>query len=205
MRKLSDIFKTNNREARRKILDKFDITAADKNEVLNKIATNSIGGGGEVNSGFRYKSNKVVWEIDYDKVDEIANETIFYMYMGISIYIPIYCVCISEREFQEWWDRYFYGFGATGALNYTIYQYLTQDGNPSKPKYIEEAESVLTHNSFGKIKIEGVRGLMALVNNEPIEEITDEWLYQNLALKRIDYNEYVAIRKGTDKYENFLE
>ena len=45
MRKLSDIFKTNNREARRKILDKFDITAADKNEVLNKIATNSIGGG----------------------------------------------------------------------------------------------------------------------------------------------------------------
>lgn len=45
-RKLSNIFKTNSREARKAILDKFDITKENKQEVLNRIG-NSGGEGGK--------------------------------------------------------------------------------------------------------------------------------------------------------------
>lgn len=48
MRKLSDIFKTDNREARRKILDKFDISKEDKNKVLDNLENSSQSNGGEV-------------------------------------------------------------------------------------------------------------------------------------------------------------
>lgn len=46
-RELNKIFDVKSREAQRAILDKFDITASDKNEVLNKIALNG-GGGSEI-------------------------------------------------------------------------------------------------------------------------------------------------------------
>lgn len=42
-RELNKIFDVKSREAQRAILDKFDITANDKNKVLNKITSN--GGG----------------------------------------------------------------------------------------------------------------------------------------------------------------
>jgi hypothetical protein len=38
MRNLNSIFKTNNRQAQRKILDKFDISKEDKNKTLNELA-----------------------------------------------------------------------------------------------------------------------------------------------------------------------
>ena len=38
MRNLNNIFKTNNRQAQRKILDKFDISKEDKNKTLNELA-----------------------------------------------------------------------------------------------------------------------------------------------------------------------
>ena len=44
MRNLNNIFKTNNRQAQRKILDKFDISKEDNNKTLNCLA-NTNGGG----------------------------------------------------------------------------------------------------------------------------------------------------------------
>ena len=38
MRNLNNIFKTNNRQAQRRVLDKFDISKEDKNKTLNKLA-----------------------------------------------------------------------------------------------------------------------------------------------------------------------
>lgn len=44
MRNLNNIFKTNNREAQRRVLNKFDISKEDKNKTLNEL-NNSNGGG----------------------------------------------------------------------------------------------------------------------------------------------------------------
>ena len=38
MRNLNNIFKTNNRQAQRRVLDKFDISREDKNKTLNSLA-----------------------------------------------------------------------------------------------------------------------------------------------------------------------
>ena len=46
MRNLNDIFKTNNRQAQRAILNKFDISKEDKNKVLNNLENSSQSNGG---------------------------------------------------------------------------------------------------------------------------------------------------------------
>lgn len=63
MYKLSDIFKTNNRQAQRKILDKFDISKEDKNKTLNELADSNKGG-----SVSKYAPR--YFKIDWDKASK---------------------------------------------------------------------------------------------------------------------------------------
>lgn len=60
-RELNKIFDAKTREARRRILDKFDISNEDKNEVLNKIGKSSSGGDSNIEyldvSGFGMTDN----------------------------------------------------------------------------------------------------------------------------------------------------
>lgn len=64
MRNLNNIFKTNNRQAQRKVLDKFDISREDKNKTLNKLADANGGGGSVSKYAPRY------FKIDWDKASE---------------------------------------------------------------------------------------------------------------------------------------
>lgn len=54
MSELNKIFDVKSREARRKILDNYPISANDKNEILNKIGS-SGGEGGKVGNTIYYK------------------------------------------------------------------------------------------------------------------------------------------------------
>ena len=74
MLELNKIFDVKSREARRKILDNYPISANDKNEILNKIGNSS---GGESNIKIRYY--------------KIADEAISY----VDNYYPANCKCID--------------------------------------------------------------------------------------------------------------
>ncbi len=63
MRNLNNIFKTNNRQAQRRVLDKFDISKEDKNKTLNEL-NNSNGGGSVSKYAPRY------FKIDWDKATD---------------------------------------------------------------------------------------------------------------------------------------
>ena len=206
MAKLNPLFKAQNRAGRRKVLNTLDISARDKNNVLNnmdKTSTNG-GGGNEVSSGFRYKSNKVVWEIDWDKVDEYGSDNMFTLLQALSCYIPFYCVCINEKTYPDWDAKFYYGFFATAMFNISLYDSVF--GNVRyKPLYIEEAESIIMDSPAGKLKIDGIKGLCALQHEIPIEEVTDEIVYNTFCLKPVDYDEFVEDRKRLNDYENFLE
>lgn len=72
MRELNKIFDVKSREAQRAILDKFDISADDKNKVLNKIVS---GGGGSDSNGINIEYYKV---IDPENTNPIFNILILY-------------------------------------------------------------------------------------------------------------------------------
>lgn len=73
MRNLNNIFKTNNRQAQRRVLDKFDISKEDKNKTLNELS-NSNGGGSVSKYAPRYF--KIDWDVaskDWEYVLHIDN------------------------------------------------------------------------------------------------------------------------------------
>lgn len=63
MRNLNNIFKTNNRQAQRKILDKFDISKEDKNKTLNELADANGGGNGGSVSKYAPRYFKIDWDV----------------------------------------------------------------------------------------------------------------------------------------------
>ena len=95
MRNLNNIFKTNNRQAQRRVLDKFDISREDKNKTLNEL-NNSNGGGSVSKYAPRY------FKIDWDK----ASEDMYKLFIGYetiivsSIKKEIKPIFISTMDFQ---------------------------------------------------------------------------------------------------------
>ena len=98
MSELNKIFDVKSREARRKILDNYPISANDKNEILNKIGNSSGGEGGNIDAGntqmlFNFITYNIISGLEYHymaSIDLCAKKVIYSKYKDYN-QTPVIC------------------------------------------------------------------------------------------------------------------
>lgn len=193
-RELNDIFKINNREGRKKVLNKFELTNEDKQLILNNI--DNISSSGNTTGGFTYKPKDVYWEFDivsFNAATDDTKENCLHMWHTIFTHIPMYSLIYKDEKYYKV-DKY----GANSYIEYMIGRTMAKDDTSFdiswKPLAFQECVgSSVVINGESTINVDGVINLCKNLYN-----VTDE----ELLLQAIKA-QFFLIPMTKESYESF--
>ena len=165
MSELNKIFDVKSREARRKILDNYPISANDKNEILNKIGSS---GGENTNNRIKYYKVKNVNLTSYEA--SILQYLQYYNCINLKVINPIDRVIIT----QGYGSLFISNYKACYALSFTpgyAIKYDTLEGGENRiPIDIKYCSTIEELDQFTDIRI----------SNDITDEITEEEYFANV-------------------------
>ena len=199
MAKLNPLFKAPTRAARRKVLNTLDISARDKNNVLNNMDKVSTEGGGN-DGAFTYKSRKVCWKV----VDSTKIENAFVLLRAYVNYFPIYSFIECYYDSGTRYEKY-YGNQASMKIIEVLKRNMTDVGliEESEGYGIYRVETAELDTNKGFIEIVQYMNFIesGITMNEDEAKI---FIKDTFGIEQISYDEYINFKVNFDnKFANF--
>lgn len=157
-----------------------------KGDLMKDVVSGELGG---TSSSSKLKSRKVCWKLDNEKLtDETFNQLKTVLIEILKNY-PLYSSIHEEYDNATHNLHKYY----TQFVNIPLCILLVSDSVTWSTFYFEEAEDI-------ENDIDGFMGLFKTM--EP--SITEEMVYEMMGLKRIPYEEYMALRINQEKGKNYI-
>lgn len=146
--------------------------------------------GGNESSVSKLKSRKVCWEVDNTKLtDETFNQLKVLLFEVLKNY-PLYSsIHVEYDSSTSDWNKYYGIF-----VNMPLCTLLISNNYKWQTLFFEEAEDIENH-------YDGLMGLFKTMN----PSITEEMVYEMVSLKRIPYEEYIALRVDQEKGKDYIQ
>ena len=184
--KLKDILKTDTDNTG--WLKTFKKLGADR-EMLQYVNNNISKEGGGNSLASKLKSRKVCWKLDNEKLtDETFNQLKLILTEILANY-PLYSSIHEKYDSATSNLNKYYG----PFVNIPLCMLLLEDSAKWNTWYFEEAEDIENHFD----------GFMEYFKKlDP--SITEEMLYEMIGLKKIPYEEYMALRVDEEKGKDYI-
>ena len=170
-----------------KLITKLGLGKKQKGDILKNVVSGDIGGS-NVNSDFKLKSRKVCWEVDSEKLtDETFNQLKVLLIEVLRSY-PLYSSIHEEYDSTSTKYKYYGPF-----VNIPLCILLVENRDNWNAWYFEEAEDIENH-------FDGFMGYFKKLD----PSITEEMVYEMLGLKRIPYEEYIALRIDKEQGKDYI-
>lgn len=170
-----------------KLITKLGLGKKQKGDILKNVVSGDIGGS-NINSDSKLKSRKVCWMVDNEKLtDETFNQLKILLIEVLRSY-PLYSSIYEEYDNTSTKYKYYGPF-----VNIPLCMLLAENNANWNAWYFEEAEDI--ENDY-----DGFMGFFLKMD----PSITEEMLYEMLGLKRIPYEEYMALRIRQEKGKDYI-
>lgn len=145
--------------------------------------------GGNESSASKLKSRKVCWVVDNEKLTDETFATLKSLLLEILALYPLYSSIYEEFDSSVSNNYKYYG----PFVNLPLCNLLVADNANWKTWYFEEAEDIENY-------YDGFIGVI----KELDPSFTEEMVYELTCLKRIPYEEYMALRIEQEKGKDYI-
>lgn len=172
-----------------KLITKLGLGKKQKGDILKNVVSGDIGNGGGASLASKLKSRKVCWTIDKSKVTDetfpILKNVILQILMSYPLYSSMHI--LIDGAITHYY-KYYCPF-----VNIPLCELLLEDSVDWHEWYFEEAEDI--ENNY-----DGFIGFFKTMDSS----ITEEMLYEMIGLKKIPYEEYIALRIDEEQGKDYI-